>query len=884
MAKRAVEFSFTGATTPYSTYDSTKTVLGDLIYQYTGSNPTDKFAGPGKIGVARPNETSTAVPGVFPHVVSWADKNGFYTTGTVAVSGTAVTGSGTGWFTDGVPIGARIGFGSTNNASITTWYTITAINSNTSITIQSTAGTITAGTSFIIDKTYQKDWVFLADNATAAATRRITMFEYDRTTSLFSWKGFVTLTYPAGGGNQTIRGLRVVYDTYTTGTIAVSGATVTGTSTTWSADRIAVGSRIGFGSTDPTQITTWYYINAVGSDTSITIQTNVTASGTGGTAASLTVSSGTSYVIEDLRVLTATTAVVIAAGGLAVVSGLSRDDFVVGGTTIAAATTVDKSKAVYCLVDLDTLYNTGTASATASTTIAGSGTAWAAATHLGCMIGFGSTNPSLITTWYTITAVASGTSLTISSAVTVSGAYVIVGGNGIAGGVAIDDRVSWTQQYCYIVEVQAATTPQVYKYNFRANLTTLGGVAGGKSACAFTLSTGIQTVVGNTSQTNNGRVGILSHGSGSGVKCLYFATTSRICRAPLTSITSGSINWIADSMTEVPTGGTGTYAAAGGVTAVEIADQIDRLIVTSVATGGTTSHHRSYITKYDSSGSYVFDHIFLADTAQQDQSTADSSSVAHPNPQGAVLTVWSQGGLVYMARTGTASTTNIVYAVPLGADWSYATGTVKQRLVTPAMSTTNAVKLSKVFVNNASYLGSGGLTMPTEPLRIYYRTSGISDDSGTWTLVDQTGDLSGALAGTQVQFAIEFRLIGTFCLPSRVYNICCTYEDNTTDSHYQPSVAQSSVSSKIFAWRFSAVFGSIVPTLRIRLYNAVTDGLLLDDTTTDAASGTWEKSTDGGSSWSAYDTSDKTNETTYIRYTPTTLGDNIKVRALLTQN
>lgn len=75
-----------------------------------------------------------------------------------------------------------------------------------------------------------------------------------------------------------------------------------------------------------------------------------------------------------------------------------------------------------------------------------------------------------------------------------------------------------------------------------------------------------------------------------------------------------------------------------------------------------------------------------------------------------------------------------------------------------------------------------------------------------------------------------------------------------------------------------------MPTLRIRLYNAETGGLLLDDTTTASADGTWEKSTNDGGAWGSYNTTDKGNETTYIRYTPTSLADDIKVRALLTQN
>lgn len=803
MAKRVTEHTFTGGTVMYDAYDSTKTVLGDLIRQQTGALATDKYAGPTKVAVARPNETSVAVPGVYPHVVRWADKSGYYSTGTVAVSGTAVTGTTTAWFAAGVPVNARIAFGTTDPAAVTTWYAITAIPSDTSITIDTNVGTISSGTAFVIDMNYNVDWVFLADIATAAATRRITCFEYRRGSSTFTWKGFITMTYPAAT-NHTIVGMRAPYAKYTTGTVAVSGATVTGTSTTWSTDRINIGSRIGFGSTDPTQISTWYYINAVGSNTSITLQVNVTASGTGGTAANLSIGSGTAYVIEDLRILTATTNATATNGGLYMTAGLSQDDFTPAGTTISAATTVDKVKAIYWLADASTVTND------------------------------------------------------------------------VASGVALDDFDSWTQQYCYVIERQAATTPAIYKYNFRA---ALSSITSGKTTNAFVLATGVQTVTGNVSQTNNGRVGILNHGPGSGVKSLYFATTTRICRVAISNITTGSTTFLSDAMVEIPTGGTNTYAATGALTGVEISDQIDRLIVTSTGAAGV----RSYITKYNTN-SDPFDHIFLVDSKQLDQSTADSDSVVHPNIQAGIINVWSEEGLTYISRTGTTSAANHLYAVPLGADWSYADGSVKQRLITPALATPNAEKYTRAYFNNAQYLGEGNLTIPTEPVRVYYRTSGISDNSGSWTLIDKTGDLSGVDGAPEIQFAFEFRVIGTFCLPSRVYNACVVYEDNTTDSHYQPSVAQSSISSKIFAWRFSTAFGGTVPTLRIRLYNATTGGLLLDDTTTASASGTFEKSTNDGGSWGSYNTTDKGNETTYIRYTPTSLADNIKVRALLTQD
>ncbi|MEN9921613.1 MAG: hypothetical protein RLZZ517_591 [Candidatus Parcubacteria bacterium] len=797
MAKRVTEHIFTGTTTPYTSYDSTKTVLGDLMEQYTGAGATDKFAGPLKVGVARPMEMNVAIPGISPHIIRWANKSGFYSTGTVGVSGTTVTGSGTAWLTDGAPIGARIGFGSTNPSEITTWYTITSIPSNTSITIEFTT-TISAGTSFVIDKNYQLDWVFLTDNATAAATRRTSLFTYNRNSSIFNWKGAIIHTFPAAT-NHTVRGFRVSYQKYTTGTVGVSTATVTGSGTAWSTSRIFIGARIGFGSSDPTQISQWYYINAISSDTSLTIQTNVTASGTGGVAANITVTAGTAYVIEELRILHSTTNATATNGGLFMTGCVSYDDFInTTGTTIAAATTVDKAKAVYWLADASTVLNTS------------------------------------------------------------------------ACGLAIEEIDSWTQQYVYVLDT---ATVKVYKYNFRAALT----LTAGKSTNAFVLATGNQAVTGTISQVNNGRIGILTHGPGNGVESLYFVTTTRIYRAALSNITSGSTTWQSDSMIEVPTGGTSTYAAAGIMSSVEIADQIDRLIIT------TTGNGRSYVTQYKTDGS-PFDHVFLADTRQIDQGIADANSVPHINQQGAQLTVWSEGGLVYIARSGTTAATNQIYAVPLGADWAYADGTVKQRIITPSLNTTGATKFTRVYVSNQSYLGGGGITIPTEPYRIYYRTAGISDNSGTFNLVDPTGDLTGVDGADSIQFAIEFRMIGTMCLPNRIYNLACVYEDNTTDSHYQPSVAQSSITNKRFAWRFSTLWGGTVPSLTIRLYDAVTGGLLLTDNTASPTAGTWEKSTNGGSSWSSYDTNDKTNETTYIRYTPSSLGDDIKVRALLTQS
>jgi hypothetical protein len=107
------------------------------------------------------------------------------------------------------------------------------------------------------------------------------------------------------------------------------------------------------------------------------------------------------------------------------------------------------------------------------------------------------------------------------------------------------------------------------------------------------------------------------------------------------------------------------------------------------------------------------------------------------------------------------------------------------------------------------------------------------------------------------------------------------YEDSGQDSHYQPSLTKSSAANRHFVWRQVSSWGGNIPDLQIRLYNAATGFLVLDDTVDVSGSGTWQYSTDGSTwnSWSA--SADAVGN--YIRYTATTLPNNITVRALLTQ-
>ena len=181
MAKNLIEFnSYTADVVPYSGYDSLKTVLGPEIFKFSGLTPIDYYIGPNETtfrditqdtGVSNWGDidvitysgdkqwlfclkgivTTVSTTDIAMYEFDKSDYTytyigeircsgaettarnqqgikanlDYYTAGTVSVSGTSVTGTGTNWLESRIPIGARIGFGSTNPDDITTWYRIT---------------------------------------------------------------------------------------------------------------------------------------------------------------------------------------------------------------------------------------------------------------------------------------------------------------------------------------------------------------------------------------------------------------------------------------------------------------------------------------------------------------------------------------------------------------------------------------------------------------------------------------------------------------------------------------------------------------------------------------------------------------------------------------
>lgn len=602
-------------------------------------------------------------------------------------------------------------------------------------------------------------WIFANDSATAAATRRIQLITWVPSTQTLSLQGAITLTFPSAGAH-TIRGFRVTLDNYTTGTVSASGTSVTGSGTAWTDSLLTVGSRIGFGSTNPNLITTWYQISSVDSNTGITL-----------TSSAGTVSAGTAYVIQDIRIVVATTNGTLTNGGLFIVKGLRPEIFTSPITvTIPAATTVDNIRAVYWLKDAATVVNTA------------------------------------------------------------------------AGGSAIEDKVSWTEQYVYVPN-GTSTSLSIYKYNIRAALTLTAGAA----TNAFTLVTGAQTVTGNIQQVNNGRVATVAHGPGAGVACVYLLTTSRVLRCPISSITSGSTTFVVDSMSETPPGGTNTNIGANSFSTFDVSTYLDRFIIQLTTSVGT-----AYITQYNATGAQ-FERRFGCLTSQLNSSNSDLDSPIyyHYGPTSTIPTVWAEEGWLFAVNNSTTANLNQLFVYPLAADWEYsdATGNI---LICPKITLgSTPAKFYRISVNAASNLGDNTLGVAPDSYRIFYRTSGIDDNAGSWTIVPQNGDLSGVSVSSTIQFAFKFRTAGVVGLPARILSLALVYETaDALPSQYRWNFSDVNTSNGTFAWVQTSLFNTAtLATHTIDIYRSDTNALVLTQASTTTTNGTFEYF--GTSTWVA---------------------------------
>ena len=604
------------------------------------------------------------------------------------------------------------------------------------------------------------DWVFVAEMSTAAATRRIIKYDFNRETGAFSFNGAITLTYPTAT-NHTIRAFRMTYDLHTVGTIERSSqnsSIVIGTGTSWVSDGVCAGNRIGFGSTNPSEVTEWKSISLVTGERELLLDGAISD-----------YPPGTPYVIEDLRAITATTNATASNGGLFVAKGLSIDLFSPTSFVIPAATTVDNVRAVYRI------------------------------------------SGNLLST---------------------------VSGLGIQEPVSKTEHCAWA--------LAGTTTVTMYKYNLRAPLANLSA---GTTNAAILIQSNPVVLIGTASQVNNGRVARPDHTTAAGQECFFFTTTSRVYRTkPLNSIIAADGTFISggDIMLEVPPGGAVSTPASGAMQSIEYSALLDAFYI---ALSGSASGQRDYLTKFYA-GSQQLDRQVGFDVRQYYQ--ASSAAVAPALSRTASYFMpWIEGGLGYFVINGSSAATNSILAVPIGADMDFVNRT-NSKAVLPKMSIPSAHKLLKTLAQNTEALGGyGPLSLGTEPFAVYYRTAGINDDSGDWTLLNQAGSMVGVDAAPEIQFMFAFRVAGVSCIPARVHSFALLYEtDEALPSGFRWNLGDSNQSNGTLGM----VQTSLLPALgvlTITYYRADTDQAVLVQSSGNSEFGVWEFYNEDSASWVA---------------------------------
>jgi hypothetical protein len=657
------------------------------------------------------------------------------------------------------------------------------------------------GTTFQINSLgflkYNNDvsWVFYTNtNDNGNVAKRIFLATYDKVNNLITEIGSINVNYTP---NTTHGALAITpsLENHTGGTVSVVGNAVSGSGTTWSTDGVCSGNRIGFGSTDPNQITQWYTISSVVDNTNITISKEYT---TDGIVESLNLSGGTPYVIEDLRLIYVNRAsnAAVTTRGIGLVKGLRYENFTQNPTTIPAATTVDNLRACYRLLD----------SSTTSATF-------------------------------------------------------------IPTGIILEDKVSFTEQYLFVQSNPAVTSINIQRFNIRAALT----LTAGRSDSAFGFTTGTVNHLG----TNINLVNSFIKGPNGDYYVNLFTRISRIIPA---NITNGSTNFIGDTMIENPPGTSTTFPLSSQLSGFHYLPNVNRFYISH--NQGTT---RNYITPYSTTGE--FERVVnLNDTIESNTYVVSELDTLTSNFISLPLRTFYHDGLSYIARD-VNNNRNVLYTLPIEADKEYHT-TTKACIITPEFTTPDTVNYDKVYLNNKSTFNKGRFISPSENVDVYFRTTGTTDDSGSWALVDTTGDISYA-TGSTIQFKIAFSTIGLTCIPDKVYGIGMSYFSDgipLSTTFYEPSLKHSDISSQIFAWRQVHEFVDDIPELSIDIYNVSGSTLLLTDNTDTPVNGVWEYSSDNGNNWSGFTSSVNTIDN-YIRYTPnSSLGTGIKVKAILYTN
>ena len=520
-------------------------------------------------------------------------------------------------------------------------------------------------------------------------------------------------------------------------------------------------------------------------------------------------------------------------------------------------------------------------------TVTGTGTLWDTLRFsVGSRIAFGTTNPDLVDTWYEVASITNDTTLTLLETLNktypsncpyiieeiqiVAGWYSNIspydtGGVFIHKGLtptgmswrrtipmattvdrqratykltqdSINNKITDTsrlsfeprrsndEQIVYVLDHYSAVA--ILKYNIRKPLLN---IVNGNSTSTFLYNTGYLNIQDNSSGWS--LCATVNHGPGKNVPSLYYNHASSISRTQLSDIRPNYLNFIYDNWVPRPEGGA-YFTVVNPQSYFQYIDELDFFAGTD-GTFFSLFKYESISTQFYHSFGYA-DFMYGSEAAYFDKEEIGYNTAS---------------GIYFLYHKGYWYVHNFTYnfiVYPFNADWMFAEKT-KNRIITPVMNCSDALSFKKAIVSHPEIIKDDDMGVIPEPFRLYVRTNGFSDDSGTWTLLDEVFDMSNVPISDQIQFMFEFRIMGKSCYPSRIYSVGFVYEtDDYLPDQFIWNLSDSDNTNSAVGFEQTNLFISL-SALQIDYYRTDTDVKVLTASSAENTNGNFQYW--NGSSW-----------------------------------
>ena len=550
------------------------------------------------------------------------------------------------------------------------------------------------------------------------------------------------------------------------------------------------------------------------------------------------------------RIFIATTGSVLINGGLFMVNNVALADFVqVGFATLPMATSTDE-KAVYFL------QATGAVGA-GQLNIASAGMVLDSTNNkIYVHNGVSATHQYYA---YNTTGTPSIANVNTSATISVASPGIV---SATSHGYSINDQIKFTAG-TLPTGLSLNTTYFVSATSFTANSFAVSATSGGAainttgspgSGVTVMRSFGITTdffdvktgnlpaLTGTLLLTDSEDYALPGHSVNSGFGCAFFATTSTIYLGKLSELTSGATTW--PSLISVNALGSSNQIIAPTLINATWSNVLDRLIY--------VTNSSILVVKQMLNSQIEF--IFGGSSNEYQEGLV--------NPDVVRLQVVSTTGL------------------DVENGWLFWTSTVNvgQRGVLVADLRSHEYFDHSYIISKVIDVGQSGskfittldeLFDYTGGLRVFYRTSGFGLETGGWSEVDFSVDLSGQITADQIQFKIYFDTLALdTSIPAQLIEFIYGYESiNAISDHWEGSVDNTSRNGEnpsCSAFRLKRTYATSVPKLYFRAYDE--SGVLVVEANTVDDSSFFQYSTNNGTSWNSLGTIPNTAITTELRY------------------